>query len=150
MSRRDLPGRTLNHSFAGPSGEPAIMIEAIPVAVRDEIDVAFVSARSPWRQGIWFATTGELEIADVVGPQMTLWSDTAPPRVRIRVRSTDGWLRFYNVWDSRRPGKGGRESQSHTSGMIATEVDERTTRYGANDIGDPPDFAKLVFTITRR
>jgi hypothetical protein len=85
--------------------------------------------------------------ADAESPEVVLWRHSAPSPTELRVvASTDGLLRLYNVWESSR-GRG-RESQSHTSGMVREDV-PGGWRYRCNDIGTHPDFTALVFTITR-
>jgi len=123
------------------------MIEAIGVRPGQTVTLAFESTNSPWRQGVWLASRGELGIAGTASPQFVLWSDTSPDYVEIEVRTTDGLLRIYNVWDSGRH-LGPFESQSATSGMVLEAMPDGSRRYSCNDIGTDPDFQKLVFRLS--
>ena len=122
------------------------MIEALPIVSGQFIRLVIDMVQSPWRQGVWLGTDGVLRVADSADSQFVVWSDTAPAEVRIQCESTDGLLRFYNVWDSHR-GYQPYESQSATSGMLVEELDDGWIRYSCNDIGANPDFQKLVFRI---
>lgn len=142
---RGLPGRVLSVDIVGPDGAPVLMIETIPVVAGSTLTATFDRITSPWRQGIWVATAGLLQWAGQSSSRFTIWADWGP--AVITVVETDGLVRLYNVWDS---GRGlAPESQSDTSGMVAEVLDATTTRYRCNDIGDPPDFEKLVVTIRR-
>lgn len=145
--KRSLPGRTLSRSVVDPSGREVVKIEALAVEPGQTITLSFEQVQSPWRQGVWLATEGMLEVGDSKAAQFVLWADTAPPEVQIRCEQTDGLLRFYNVWDSGRK-RGPFESQSHTSGMVVEELEDGSRRYGCNDIGLEPDFRKLVFRVS--
>lgn len=139
--------KILNDSLKGPAGEPVVMLDVVEVREGDELTITFEESHSDWRQGVWIATTGALEANAVSAAQLTLWRDTAPASVRLRVIATDGLLRLYNVWDSGR-GIQEHESQSATSGMVIQELPDGGRRYRCNDIGWEPRFDKLVFTLS--
>jgi hypothetical protein len=149
LGGRRLPPRILSKSLAGPGGEPAIMIEALPIVAGQQVLLRFDSAHSGWRQGVFMATAGMLATADTRSSQLILWNDTAPAETSIAVVETDGRLVLYNVWDSGR-GRGRFESQSHTSGMIVEERPDGWLRYSCTDIGVEPDFGRLVFRVSIR
>ncbi len=143
-----LPSKKLpNQNLTGPAGEPVIMLDIVEVREGDELTIAFEESNSDWRQGVWLATSGKLEANEVSASQFTLWKDTAPTSVRVRVLATDGLLRLYNVWDSGR-GIRDHESQSATSGMVIEDLPDGGRRYRCNDIGWEPKFDKLVFTVS--
>ena len=142
-----LPNRTLSRTLRGPSGETAVKIEAIEVRSGQTVSLTIESANSPWRQGVWLATQGELSVAGTTSPQFVLWSDTSPSHIEIEVRTTDGLLRIYNVWDSGRH-LGPFESQSATSGMVVETMPDGSSRYSCNDIGTDANFQKLVFRLS--
>ncbi len=143
-----LPSKTvLNSQLMAQLGKPVVMLDVVPVAAGETLHITFASQSGDWRQGIWIAVDGELEIAGQGASQMEIWTDTAPPTFDVKVlRTTDGLLRLYNIWDSGRGQR--RESQSATSGMLK-ETTDRTTTYRCNDIGTLPKFDKLVFEIRR-
>jgi hypothetical protein len=123
------------------------MLEVVPVVPNETLRITFTSRSGDWRQGIWMAVDGELEVAGQRASQFEIWTDTAPPASDVQVvRTTDGLLRLYNIWDSGRGHR--RESQSATSGMLK-ETADRTTTYRCNDIGTLPKFDKLVFEVRR-
>ncbi len=139
--------KILNESLKGPSDEPVVMLDVVEVREGDELTITFEESHSDWRQGVWIATTGALETNAVSAAQFTLWRDTAPVSVRLRVIATDGLLRLYNVWDSGR-GIQEHESQSATSGMVIEVLPDGARRYRCNDIGWEPRFDKLVFSLS--
>ena len=140
-----LPGRTLSHTIVGPDGDPATLIESLPISEGQRIILTFESVGPRWQQGVFIATAGVLRIGELESAQWTLWSESAPPTVDIEVLSTDGSVTFYNVWDS---GRGYHvESQKLTSGMYVELLDSGVRRYSCNDIGRDPDFSSLVFTV---
>lgn len=146
---RHLPPKAfLNDELTAQTGDPVLLIDAIPITSGDCLTLRLESQQSPWRQGVYLDTAGMLEIAGEQSPTFVLWRDTAPPAVQIRVLSTDGYLRLYNVWDS---GRGlGAESQAATSGMRRSLEADGTYRYGCTDFGLTPDFRKLTFTVSPR
>jgi hypothetical protein len=149
MSRRrtSLPERHLSSALSDPQGREVVKIEALPLHAGHVVRLVFEQVRSPWRQGVWIATEGVLQIGDSAASQFVLWTDTAPPEVRIGCEKTDGLLRFYNVWDSGRK-LGPFESQSDTSGMVVDVLEDGSRRYSCADIGLEPNFEKLVFRIS--
>lgn len=137
----------LNRRLTTQVGKPVIMLEVIPVDSGETLHVTFKSQSGGWRQGLWMAVDGELEVAGQRADQFEIWTDTAPPTFDVSVlRTADGRLRLYNIWDSGRGQR--RESQSATSGMLKETTSSRTT-YRCNDIGVDPNFDKLVFEIDR-
>ena len=148
-ARIPIPGRTLNSALSAEAGVDVVMIETVPVRAGDVVDVEIERARTDWPQGIWFGTEGLLEVAGTRAPQLTIWTQTAPPAFAIDVVHTAGALHFYNVWDSGR-GIKPRESQGASSGMVLLDESDGRRRYGCSDIGLPPDFQKLVFRLRVR
>jgi hypothetical protein len=149
VSSGKLPAHpVLNSELTAASGHDVLQIEVVRVATGDELQVAFIDQNSEWRQGVWLAVDGEMEVAGARARQLELWTDAAPATVSLRIVSaTDGLLRLYNIWDS---GRGRRmESQSATSGMIKESPSPGTTIYRCNDIGRNPAFNKLVFELRR-
>jgi hypothetical protein len=149
MSPASLPsGVVLNRELTTATGQDVIKIEIVEVAEGDELEVSFREQHSEWRQGVWLAVDGELEVAGTRADQIELWTDTAPDSVTVRVlASKDGLLRLYNIWDSGRGRR--RESQSATSGMLKEDVSADAAVYRCNDIGREPSFDKLVFQLRR-
>jgi len=142
---RSLPGRVVNAALSASVSQEVIKIETLPIRQGQQVRLVFEQVNSEWRQGVFLGTDGQLRVADSASPQIVIWSDTAPPETQITCESTDGLLRFYNVWHSgRRPGM---ESQSATSGMIAEDLGGGVFRYSCNDIGTDPDFQKLIFRL---
>ena len=137
----------LNSQLTAELGKPVLKIDVIQVSPGDTFSIAFKSQSGDWRQGIWLAVVGEIEIAGERAAQLTLWTDTAPSQFDVTVlRTEDGLLRLYNLWDSGRGYR--RESQSATSGMLK-ETSGAVTTYRCNDIGVKPTFDKLVFEVRR-
>jgi hypothetical protein len=91
-------------------------------------------------------TEGTLSVEGRRSATFVLWADTAPRPVEIEVLATDGMIRVYNVWDSGR-GLGSFESQSATSGMLASELPDGSRRYRCADIGPGPGFDRLAFRV---
>ena len=137
----------LNSRLTDELGKPVLMIDVIQVRPEDRFSIAFKSQSGDWRQGIWLAVVGEIEIGGERAAQWTVWTDTAPSEFDVSVlRTEDGLLRLYNIWDSRRGY--GQESQRATSGMLK-ETSEGVSTYRCSDIGLHPTFEKLVFEVRR-
>ena len=94
-----LPSKTvLNSQLTAQLGKPVVMLDVVPVAAGETLHVTFASQSGDWRQGIWMAVDGELEIAGQRAGQMELWTDTAPRAFDVKVlRTTDGRLRLYKL-----------------------------------------------------
>lgn len=142
-----LPASALNHDLST-AHQPVWLIDAVECAAGSTYRLVFESAQDRWRQGVWLAVDGQLEVVGQVSPQIVLWRDTAPAETDVVVRATtDGLLRLYNVWDS---GRGlGQESQRATSGMVRTTI-PNGWRYRCSDINPSPTFEALVFHLERR
>src|SRR5574342_1072877 len=109
---------TLGKEISEKAGQPVITIETLPVAANDVLDFQFVSAASPHPQGAWVAVDGELEVAGLRQKQFTLWKETAPPVVSVRiVRADPAFLWMYNVYWSGRQ----RISLMRWMGMVKKE-----------------------------
>jgi hypothetical protein len=135
----------LNAELSEAIGRDVVKIEALPIDAGQSAHLVLEGSDSPWRQGVRFVTDGMLRVADVEAPQLDIWTDTAPSVVEVECVETDGFLRFYNIWQSgRRPGV---ESRSATSGMLAEELVDGWRRYSCTDIGLEPDFERIVFRI---
>lgn len=135
----------LNRQLTADVGRDVLLLDAVPITPGQCVRVAFVDRNGAWRQGVLLTTDGRLVAGGASSPTLVLWSDTAPPSTEVCVSESDGLLRIYNVWDSGR-GLGGFESQKATSGMIRTSG-PGFYRYECNDVGIPPTFDKLVFTV---
>jgi hypothetical protein len=142
---RSLPHRAINPNVTDPSGSEVILIEALQVRAGDVVALRFEAASQARRHGVWLATEGVLSIEDEEASQFVVWSDTAPPTVDIGVVLTDGWLRLYNIWTSS-SGPGYR-SQSDYSGMLRRDRVDGWIEYSCSDIGLPPSFDQLVFSV---
>lgn len=135
----------LNATF-GTQGDKVLLLDAIPVEPGECFTLSMPHSNSPWRQGVFLATDGVLEVAGVASPSVVLWRDSAPATSRLCVRTTDGVLRIYNVWDSGR-GLATFESQSATSGMVRADRGDGVIEYRCNDIGLPARFDKLTIEL---
>lgn len=143
----DLPPRIENARLTAAIGLQVVQIDTVPVSGGDVIEIAFEHADIGARHGVWAAVDGELEVAGMTSPQVTLWADTAPAIVRVRIEHTvDSLLRLHNVWDDGR----GIRSQAATSGMLVEALAGDATRYRCMDYGLEPKFNALVFTVRRR
>ena len=142
-----LPSQpVLNDELTAALGKSVIKLEVIPVREGETLRVTFQSTASTWRQGLWLGVNGDLEIDGVRGDQFEVWTDNAPPSFEAKVvRTEDGLLRLYNIWDSGRGRR--RESQSATSGMLKEVRNDGAILYRSSDIGVQPRFDKLVFRV---
>lgn len=138
--------RVLNEELTKELGQPVVKIEVFPVKPQEVLTITFVSTSGEWREGIWLATNGVLEIAGTRADQFEVWTDTAHRSFDVEVVATaDGLVRLYNIWDSGRGQK--RESQSATSGMLKEVQENGAVVYRCNDIGRNHQFDKLVFEV---
>jgi hypothetical protein len=138
-----LPGRTVNAGLSKEFGRDVLAVDVIAVEPGDLIEVRFVRSEGLARRGLWLGTNGSLEIADTKTPQVLLWNDTAPEIVTIRVTSTDGFVRLYNIWESSR----GRQSLTPRAGMVAETVGNITTYACTDPLGEGPSFGQLVVAL---
>jgi hypothetical protein len=133
--------RVLNSRLSGGARGDVVKIEVLRIQAGDLATVQFLGTSSEWRQGVWLATNGLLDVNGERLPQVLLWTDTAPAEVTVSVVETDGLLRLCNIWDSGR-GLGPFESQSATSGMLVADG-----IYRCSDIASDPAFDRLVFSL---
>jgi hypothetical protein len=136
----------LNAELTAIAGRDVIFLESIPVVSGEKLLIRFLSHGGPYKQGLWLGVEGSMEVAGQQSPQVTLWVDTAPPEVPLRIVDTkDERLRFYNVYDAGR----GRISLSRYCGMIK-DTDGPKTTYRCKDIDPEPVFDRLVFEVVRQ
>ena len=139
------PNASLNAELTAMAGREVILFESVPIAKGERIEIRFISHAGPRKQGVWIGVEGKLEVAGQELSQITLWQDTAPPVVPLRILETkDGRLRFYNVFD----GGHGRRSQGRFSGLLREQDGPKTT-YRCNDDEPGPVFDRLVFELVR-
>jgi hypothetical protein len=143
-SKRQIPGRTVLPEASDQAGREVLLLEALAVSPGDAVIFRFDRVNSQRRQGIWLGTTGILKI-ESTSPQFHLWADTAPPEVRVEVLETDGSLRFYNCF--MKPPDPSNLAHMNGSGMITDETSDGWTTYSCNDVGVPPVYDKLVFSV---
>jgi len=124
-------------------GRVVIKWDVVQVNRGQPIRLTFLSVNSPWRQGVRLGAHPGIVYGEV-HQGLQLWQDNSPTVVEMTVSSDDGRLHVYNIWDSHRGY--GAESQSHTSGMLVEQAGHVRT-YRCHDIGDVPDFSKLVFSL---
>jgi hypothetical protein len=145
MGSKELPReRVLNSAFDERGRDRVVMIEVLPIEDGERLKLAFESAKSPWRQGVWMKTDEHLVVNQLRCAGVEIWQDTAPREVLIECHTRNGRLHLYNIWDKGR----GRESQSWSSGMLVEEL-PKGRRYRCNDIGFDTGFDKLVFSLER-
>lgn len=141
-----FPTASIRSKYFAENGSPdVIKWGVIDVIDREKIALIFESISSPYRQGVWLRCDGGFEIDGSIYPQVTVWSDTAPPKIELICRTKDGRLHLYNVWDEGR----GRESQTWRSGMKVEMLNDGY-RYHCTDAGHEINFDTLVFKIIRK
>jgi len=127
---------------------PVIEIEVVALRAGNEFDLEFVRDTGEWRRGVYLMTEGQLEIDSVGGSQLEVWRDTAPSVVPVTCRrTTSGYLEMFNIWNRGR----GLELRRLHSGMIRTQVAERTFEYRCLDSDPDPsveDFERFVIRLT--
>ena len=139
---------TLNDEATLKAGRPVLMVEVLPAAAGDVLELRFVSAASPRPQGVWMAVDGEFEVADQRSAQFTFWKETAPPAIQVRVLAASPpviWM--YNVWQE--PQRGETRSQSHESGMLKDD-DGSAMTYRCRDLGPDARYDAVVFQVRRQ
>lgn len=134
--------RVFSNVFADRLPDNVILIESLPIKLGSRLSVTFVSTNSPWRQGIWLGTDGQMRVNNVDAPSMQLWTDSSPTTVTVDFDESATIVHLYNIWDRGM----GRNSQAWTSGMICTPTDDGD-EYHCNDIGFSTAFDKLVFRL---
>lgn len=136
-----------NAALSALCGQRAIKWDVVQIATRQAIRLSFLSINSHWRQGVRLGADPGILIYGESHKGIHLWQDNSPPSVEMTIMADDGHLHVYNIWDS---GRGlGHESQSHTAGMLIEQIGNIRT-FRCHDIGNAPDFSKLVFSLELR
>lgn len=108
------------------------------------LEIAFESARPPYRQGIRLESDQPLRIAGKESQAMLLWYDTAPRHVECDCAGCQS-VRIWNVWDT---GDGTVHSWHNGAAMIVKPIGKNAWRFACND-GHPDDACDdLVFVIS--
>ncbi len=136
--------RIYNSAFKERGCADVVKWDVFPIRDGERIKVAFESASSAWRQGVWLKTDKGILVNGLRCQSAELWKDKAPAEVICECLTSDGFLSIYNIWDR----GNGRESQAWSSGMLI-ESCQRGRRYRCNDIGFDTHFDKMVFRIER-
>lgn len=138
--------RTFNQALADAAGEEVVKFEVLDVTPGAHVTVTFVSAGSPWRQGVWIGTEGAFLVDGRNASQLELWMGAEGETVEFDVEETDGVLRLYNIWDSGR-GIKPYERLAFTTGMVRRDAGDHAIEYRCHNLGHEPVFDDLVFTI---
>jgi hypothetical protein len=125
-------------------GGTAIKWDVVEIGREQPLRLRFHAVNSLWRQGVWLRANPGILVYEAMHKALQIWQDNSPPAVEMTVSAEDDLLHVYNIWDSHRGY--GRESQSHTSGMLIEQTGNVRT-YRCHDIGNTPDFSKLVFSL---
>jgi hypothetical protein len=140
-----LPNESIiSRSFRDAGRHDVIKWDVFPVRDGEHVGLFFESAHADGRHGAWLMTDLGLKVHGVSARSVSLWSDTVPPVVDITIRTGDGRLHVYNIWDS----GAGMNSQAWTSGMLIEEL-PNGRRYRCNDIGLHGAFDSVVFRLER-
>jgi hypothetical protein len=133
-----------NRVLSGLCGRRSIHWDVVEINNEQAVRLTFLSVNSSWRQGVWLRSDPGITIDGEMHHSLQLWQDDSPSMVEMMVSAENGRLHVYNIWDSHRGY--GLESQSHTSGMLVEQTGKVRT-YRCHDIGNNPDFSKLVFSL---
>jgi len=134
----------VSKSFRDAGRPDVIKRDVFPVREGERIALTFEGSQVGGRHGAWLMTDMGLEVNGAKCPCTCLWFDTAPAVVDITIRTGDGRLHVYNIWDS----GAGTNSQAWTSGMLVEEL-PNGRRYRCNDIGLHGAFDSVVFRLER-
>jgi hypothetical protein len=109
-----------------------------------KIRITFISTDSPWKQGIGLKTAGNFEVNNKsIFNNIVLWEDTAPKELEIIVKSKNGMLFIYNVWDT----GDGTMHYGHNGGAMYVENALGVKVYNCNDGYPDDDLNDLIFTV---
>ncbi len=126
-------------------GKELTLIDRISVAKTQHIKVEFIETNSDWKQGIVLKTKGDFKLDNgaVVPFRCVFWEDTAPKQLDVQVRSKNGELIVYNVWDV----GNGTMQFGHNGSAMEVEIDGDERTYHCNDGFPDTDFNDLIFKI---
>ena len=134
-------------------GKTLCQIDSFAVGQVEHLKLVFEKADvNQRRQGVSLETDGMITIGGTEARHVHLWYDTAPQEVKIKVQSSSGVLRVYNVYQSTKNPDIHAKSPilSFTNGAaMYFETLPNGRRYFCND-GRPDDnFTDLVFRLER-
>ncbi|MEP1032205.1 hypothetical protein [Ekhidna sp.] len=106
----------------------------------------FLEIDSKWKQGFVIKTKGSFSIdeQEEIKNAIVLWEDTAPKEGSVEIKSVDGLIVIYNVWDV---GDGVTQAW-HNGAAMEVKIDSSTRTYYCNDGYPDLDFNDLVFRIS--
>jgi len=134
--------RIYNQAFT--DRNDVVLWDVFPIVNEQYLKISFEEKNSDWAQGIWLMCDLNIETAGKISKSINLWYETAPLVVYIKCYTKNNLLSVYNIWD-----RGlGRKSQSHSSGMLVTEI-PNGRHFKCNDIGFNTNFDKLIFRIEK-
>lgn len=127
-------------------GHQLVLMDRFPLFGCGAVRVALYSARSEWRQGLRFDSSGLLTAeTGESNTAFAFWFDSAPRSFTIAVQPGLDQIQVRNIWDT---GDGVMHSWHFGAAMIVEEIDHGR-RYHCND-GHPDDgFDDFVFAIER-
>jgi hypothetical protein len=126
-------------------GKELKMMDRVSLPVgKTSIRVEFISTDSKWKQGVILETKGDFEInGQKLLNKIILWEHTAPKKIDIVVKSRNGMLFIYNVWET----EDGTIHYWHNGGALFVEQSNGIAIYHCND-GNPDDnFDVLIFRV---
>jgi hypothetical protein len=145
LSSVSVPSESvISGPFRDAGRSDVIKWDVFPVRDGERVGLFFEGAQADGRHGAWLMTDLGLQVNGVSNRSVSLWFDTAAAVVDITIRTGDGRLHVYNIWDSGT----GMNSQAWTSGMLIEEL-PNGRRYRCNDIGLHGAFDSVVFRLER-
>lgn len=147
-------------------GKTLVLSDKFPVQNGDVLIASIEKTNSDRRQGFCIDITGSCEMDGKVfekgkGVRMLFWEDTAPKQIKLKVFTSQGWVRIENIWEqtncylvsdpsgeSVEKSSKSVESKYNGAAMVVEEI-ENGRRYRCNDGRPDENFDDIVFTVQK-
>ncbi len=128
-------------------GKILTRIDSISVSNNEKFKLTFEKFGSKWRQGVIIKVNGSIFVnnEEFKGGEIVLLEDSSPKEVVFSIKSKDGKMKVYNVWDT---GDGVMQAFLNGAVMIVEKI-QNGNRYWCNDAHPDEDFDDLVFRIEK-
>src|ERR1700682_1746646 len=119
-------------------------IDTLTVHPKSHIALSFEAAKGHYRQGVRIKANGYVTVADEKLRDFVLWTDTAPPGVKLTAGPRTTEQKIWNCWDH---GDGVTQAWLNGGAMIVEKLKSGARKYCCNDGLPNDDFNDLVFIL---
>jgi len=140
--------QSLNQELSKKLKREVISLESIEVLAGEVFKFSLLDGNFEDLPSLFIGTEGDIAIDDHLSTsgQARLFLEEKNVSHTVKIMSTDGFLRFYNEWET---ADGDRLSLWHPSGMIVEQIGSHSTKYECNANDPKLNFNSLVFTLEK-